>query len=31
MAVAQNRNPGGGYDLSVLNIADSESLFRKKE
>jgi predicted regulator of Ras-like GTPase activity (Roadblock/LC7/MglB family) len=31
MAVAQNRNPGGGYDLSVLNIADSESLFRKKD
>ena len=31
LAVAQNRNPGGGYDLSVLNIADSESLFRKKE
>ena len=31
MAVARNRNPGGGYDLSVLNIADSESLFRKKE
>jgi len=30
-AVARNRNPGGGYDLSVLNIADSESLFRKKE
>ena len=30
LAVAQNRNPGGGYDLSVLNIADSESLFRKK-
>jgi predicted regulator of Ras-like GTPase activity (Roadblock/LC7/MglB family) len=30
-AVARSRNPGGGYDLSVLNIADSESLFRKKE
>ena len=31
MTVAQNRNPGGGYDLSVLNIADSGSLFRKKD
>ena len=31
LVVAQNRNPDGGYDLSVLNIADSESLFRKKD
>ena len=31
LVVAQNRNPHGGYDLSVLNIADSESLFRKKD
>jgi predicted regulator of Ras-like GTPase activity (Roadblock/LC7/MglB family) len=31
LAVAQNRNPGGGYDLSALNVADSESLFRKKD
>ena len=31
LVVAQNRNPDGGYDLSVLNIADSGSLFRKKD
>ena len=31
LLVARNRNPDGGYDLSVLNVADSESLFRKKE
>ncbi len=31
LAVAQGRNPGGGYDLSALNVADSESLFRKKD
>jgi predicted regulator of Ras-like GTPase activity (Roadblock/LC7/MglB family) len=31
LVVARNRNPDGGYDLSVLNLADSESLFRKKE
>ena len=31
LVVAQNRNPDGGYDLSALNIADSESLFRKKD
>ncbi len=30
LVVAQNRNPDGGYDLSVLNVADSENLFRKK-
>lgn len=30
LAAAQERNPDGGYDLSVLNLADSESLFRKK-
>jgi predicted regulator of Ras-like GTPase activity (Roadblock/LC7/MglB family) len=30
LLVAQERNPDGGYDLSVLNIADSENLFRKK-
>jgi len=30
LVAAQNRNPGGGYDLSALNIADSESIFRKK-
>jgi len=31
LAAAQSRNPDGGYDLSALNIADSESLFRKKD
>ena len=31
LVAAQDRNPDGGYDLSVLNLADSESLFRKKE
>jgi predicted regulator of Ras-like GTPase activity (Roadblock/LC7/MglB family) len=31
LVVARNRNPDGGYDLSILNLADSESLFRKKE
>ena len=30
LVAAQNRNPNGGYDLSVLNLADSENLFRKK-
>lgn len=30
LEVAQARNPGGGLDLSFLNVADSESLFHKK-
>jgi predicted regulator of Ras-like GTPase activity (Roadblock/LC7/MglB family) len=30
IATAQQRAPGKGFDLSVLNMADSESLFRKK-
>jgi predicted regulator of Ras-like GTPase activity (Roadblock/LC7/MglB family) len=30
MSVAQQRAPGAGFDLSVLNVADSESVFRKK-
>jgi predicted regulator of Ras-like GTPase activity (Roadblock/LC7/MglB family) len=29
--IAHEREPGAGFDLSVLNIADSESLFRRKE
>lgn len=29
--VAHERDPGAGFDLSVLNVADSESLFRRKE
>ena len=28
---AHERDPGAGFDLSVLYIADSESLFRRKE
>ena len=30
LLVAQERAPGLGLDLSVLNVADSESFFRKK-
>ncbi len=30
LAAARNRNPDGGLDLSALNLADSEDLFRKK-
>jgi predicted regulator of Ras-like GTPase activity (Roadblock/LC7/MglB family) len=30
LTVAQDRNPDGGYDLSVLNMADPQELFRKK-
>jgi hypothetical protein len=29
--IAFNRDPDAGVDLSVLNLADSESLFRRKE
>ena len=28
---ARERNPDGGFDLSVLNVADPQNLFRKKE
>ena len=31
MLVAQERDPGGGLDLSVLNIADPSSVFKKRE
>lgn len=31
MLVAQERDPGGGLDLSVLNIADPSALFKKRE
>lgn len=31
LQTAQNRAPGEGYDLSVLNIADTADLFRKKQ
>ena len=30
MSIAQDRAPGAGFDLSALNVADSESMFRKK-
>jgi predicted regulator of Ras-like GTPase activity (Roadblock/LC7/MglB family) len=30
LAIAQERAPSAGFDLSVLNLADSESVFRKK-
>jgi predicted regulator of Ras-like GTPase activity (Roadblock/LC7/MglB family) len=30
MKVAQERDPGGGLDLSVLNLADTGDLFKKK-
>lgn len=30
LAAARERNPAGGYDLSVLNLADPSELFRKK-
>jgi predicted regulator of Ras-like GTPase activity (Roadblock/LC7/MglB family) len=30
LTAAQERDPAAGLDLSVLNLADSESLFRKK-
>jgi predicted regulator of Ras-like GTPase activity (Roadblock/LC7/MglB family) len=30
LILAQQRDPDAGFDLSTLNIADSESLFRKR-
>ena len=30
LAVARERDPEGGLDLSEMNVADSEELFRKK-
>jgi len=30
MRIAQERDPGGGLDLSVLNIADTSGLFKRK-
>ena len=30
LAVARDRDPEGGLDLSVLNVADPQELFRKK-
>jgi len=31
MVAAHKRNPDGGLDLSVMNLADTEGVFRKKE
>ena len=31
LAIAQERAPGMGFDLSVLNMADASPLFRKNE
>jgi len=31
LKTARERNPDGGLDLSVLNVADPQQLFRKKE
>jgi predicted regulator of Ras-like GTPase activity (Roadblock/LC7/MglB family) len=31
LAAARTRKPDGGLDLSAINIADSESIFRKKK
>ena len=28
--LARERNPGGGFDLSILNLANPQELFRKK-
>ncbi len=30
LKIAQERDPGGGLDLSVLNIADTSGLFKRK-
>lgn len=30
LAAARERNPGAGFDLSAMNVADPQSLFRKK-
>jgi predicted regulator of Ras-like GTPase activity (Roadblock/LC7/MglB family) len=30
LVVAQERDPGGGLDLSVLNLADTSDLFKRK-
>lgn len=31
LAVAQQRNPNAGFDLSAMNVANPQDLFRKKE
>jgi len=30
LAVARDRDPGGGFDLSAMNVTDPQELFRKK-
>ena len=30
MQIAQERDPGGGLDLSMLNIADPSELFKRR-
>ncbi|HEY4417682.1 MAG TPA: roadblock/LC7 domain-containing protein [Verrucomicrobiae bacterium] len=30
LAIAQKRDPANGFDLSALNVADSQALFRRK-
>jgi predicted regulator of Ras-like GTPase activity (Roadblock/LC7/MglB family) len=30
LKTARTRNPGGGFDLSVMNVANPKDLFRKK-
>jgi len=31
LAAARDRNPEGGLDLSMLNVADTQNLFRKRD
>jgi predicted regulator of Ras-like GTPase activity (Roadblock/LC7/MglB family) len=31
MVAAQERDPGGGLDLSMINLADTSGLFRRRE
>jgi predicted regulator of Ras-like GTPase activity (Roadblock/LC7/MglB family) len=31
LTIARERDPGGGLDLSVMNVANPEAIFRKKE
>ncbi len=31
LQIAQERDPSAGFDLSVLNIADTESIFKKRK
>jgi len=31
MQIAQQRDPGGGLDLSILNVADTSDFFKRKQ